>query len=768
MFLGIRSYRPTTDFNRHMFTSEPWSLFGFALTTNAIGAYFAFRATPHAFYGNWLTVGAYVLASLINCVGLMLMLKDRYGTDNLGERLAESLLLAFALTFGIWATYEVHTVGLGGVPNLVGFSNALRLIVMTMFDVISIVFAWQIVISFTNQPRSYRLIVFGTLARTIGTAQILLFSETPDKYMLISQLSLLIYAGLFAFAALDPSMARHDEQWQMSLDRTMRWRYVFVGTSLIIGPLLTGVFIALIHTQLRAGTVLFGTAVLPMMIAGYILSLIRSGTTSEHQALHDDLTGLPNRPLLLTRLEAAFAALRKEDAIALLYIDLDRFKTVNDSLGHDAGNQLLQQASSRLINSVDHGDTVARLSGDEFVVLLLHPTGEESAMRVADKILDEFRNPFELSRRQKVFITPSIGIAFSDQEANTPEILLANADTALYQAKERGRNRCEIFDPDMHIRAQQRLTLESAMRGAIEHNQFVLHYQPKVDLVSGNIMGVEALIRWNHPEFGLLGPGEFISIAEDTGLIGPLGEWVIYEACRQAQHWVSIDFPAVAIAVNLSPRQFQVSPIADVVARALRTTELSPSLLELEITETLAFYGADDAIATLYELRDIGVSCTIDDFGTGYSSLSYLSRFPIDRLKIDKSFVNQITENNGEAPLVSAIIAMAHSLGLEVVAEGVERRDQVAFLQQHGCDQIQGNLFSRPLPPEEVETLIMLEHVAGGEGRLSLPRQNVPQTNRFGINLPQPPSPAKPVPQSSESQTDNSGEQPSGAGKYGV
>jgi EAL domain-containing protein (putative c-di-GMP-specific phosphodiesterase class I) len=361
-------------------------------------------------------------------------------------------------------------------------------------------------------------------------------------------------------------------------------------------------------------------------------------------------------------------------------------------------------------------DTVARLGGDEFVVFLPELAEPGEAATVAAKVLERFEEPFSLAGH-RLFASPSIGVAVFPEDGHDADSLLKNADTAMYRAKQRGRRTFCTYDRSMNDHAHERLALESRLHTAIERDELRLHYQPKIHLPTGRVTGMEALLRWEHPDLGLLEPSAFISLAEESGLIVPVGEWALQEACRQNHAWTKAGFEPLVVAVNLSLRQFQQGGIEDMTARVLRSTGLDPSLLELEVTESLAMQDPDLVRSTLLDLREMGVTCSIDDFGTGYSGLSHLTRFPIDKLKIDKSFVATIDVDR-DAPIVVAVVALAHGLGLEVVAEGVETDEQLARLLELGCDEMQGYLFSRPLPPERFEQLLMLEAIAPGPGRL--------------------------------------------------
>jgi len=428
--------------------------------------------------------------------------------------------------------------------------------------------------------------------------------------------------------------------------------------------------------------------------------------TIRHLAYHDGLTGLPNRTLFEDRLTVTLAqARRKSRLAAVMFLDLDRFKVVNDTVGHAVGDSLLQSVAERLKGLVREGDTVARVGGDEFTVLLPEVGQVEDAVEVADRILETLRQPWRLNGHE-FHITTSIGIAMCPGDGDDAESLLRNADTAMYRAKDRGRDNYKLYAPAMNSRIAERLALENSLRHALERGEFVVHYQPQVNIEAGRIVGVEALVRWQHPERGLVSPLEFIPVAEETGLIVPLGAWVLRTACAQNRAWQDAGLPPMRMAVNLSARQFQRHDLLETVAAALEETGLSPQYLQLEITEGVAMQDVDVTLAILRELREAGVQIAIDDFGTGHSSLSYLKRFPIDVVKIDQSFVQDLTVDPNDAAIASTIIVMAHALNLKVIAEGVETAEQLAFLRERDCDEMQGFLFSRPAPAAELDQML--------------------------------------------------------------
>ena len=424
-----------------------------------------------------------------------------------------------------------------------------------------------------------------------------------------------------------------------------------------------------------------------------------------HMAHHDALTGLPNRSLFRDRLTHAMAqADRYHQKLAVMFLDLDRFKAINDTLGHNVGDQLLKIAAERLRSCVRDSDTVARLGGDEFTVVVEDIVEDHDAAAVAQKILDTLSQPFNLYGHE-VFISVSVGVTLYPSDDENADNLLRNADSAMYRAKEFGRNNFQFYVAEMNIKARERLMLESSLRRALDRDEFMLYYQPRVSLLSGRVIGAEALMRWRHPELGLVPPSEFIPILDETGMIIPVGDWALREACRQNREWQDMGLPPIRVAVNLSVRQFIQKDLADTIVRALDAANLSAEHLEVEITEDLFLEHNQTNIITLARLKNMGIHISIDDFGTGYSSLSYLKRLPIDTLKIDQSFVRDIGDPDNKA-IASAIIAMASSLRLNVLAEGVETDEQLAFLRAQGCNEIQGFSFSHPLPADEFAQLL--------------------------------------------------------------
>jgi diguanylate cyclase (GGDEF)-like protein/PAS domain S-box-containing protein len=457
-----------------------------------------------------------------------------------------------------------------------------------------------------------------------------------------------------------------------------------------------------------------GAPILTIVQIADITEMKESRERMEKLAFYDTLTDLANRRLFNDRLEQAVKhAVRTGEPAALMYLDLDNFKRVNDTLGHEAGDELLRAVAERVRACVRDEDTVGRPGGDEFTILLNQVRGARGAGRVARKILASLDAPIRVGSHE-LRVTTSIGITLAPDDGRDPQTLMKNADLAMYRAKERGRDTHQFFSDDMNTRAMERLVLENELRVALRSDQFALYYQPKVQLDTGRVVGLEALVRWHHPERGLLPPDTFIQVAEESGLIVGLGEWSLREACRQLSILHELDGEPVHVAVNLSARQFADPGLRKLVNRALTESSLAPRWLELEITETMLMEDIEEAILTLDALQDLGVALAIDDFGTGYSSLNYLKRLPIDHVKVDRSFVSDIPRNADDMAITAAVIAMAHQLNLSVVAEGVETREQMAFLCEHRCEFGQGYLFGPPLPFERVKDLIRSGTVLAG------------------------------------------------------
>jgi diguanylate cyclase (GGDEF)-like protein/PAS domain S-box-containing protein len=426
----------------------------------------------------------------------------------------------------------------------------------------------------------------------------------------------------------------------------------------------------------------------------------------EHEANYDALTQLVNRNVLKDRISQAIASSRRHNTeFTVGFMDLDNFKFINDSLGHGIGDELLKSASRRLATCMRAQDTIARYGGDEFAFVLIDTASEENVAILMDRILKTIERPFEIGEH-RLFISCSVGVGFYPKDGDDADTLLKNADTAMYRAKESGRNNYQFYTPSMNERVRERLSLEAKLRQALNNEEFALHYQPKIDLASGMVVGIEALLRWNPTDGDAVSPASFIPLAEETGLIVPIGEWVLDTACAHNKQMQEFGLPPIGVAVNISARQFDANTLRKSIVRALDTSGLDARYLELELTESLVMQNPDEVTRILLELREMGLRLAIDDFGTGYSSLSQLQRFPLDRLKIDQSFVRDIGADPNDAIIARAVISLGHSLGMSVIAEGVSNEEQLAFLRANGCDEMQGYLYSRPLPFKELMGLL--------------------------------------------------------------
>jgi diguanylate cyclase (GGDEF)-like protein/PAS domain S-box-containing protein len=457
-----------------------------------------------------------------------------------------------------------------------------------------------------------------------------------------------------------------------------------------------------------------------------VIALIRDITdrkNAEEQiaylAYHDSLTGLPNTRLFKDRLIQSIASAKRNNRLlAVLFLDLDRFKIINDTMGHGVGDKLLQETSSRLLECVrdsdsvglnavnDFGSSVARMGGDEFTIMLEGVDSIQAVSLVAQRLIDKVSEPVNLDGLD-VYTSTSIGVALYPNDGDCVESLLGNADAAMYHAKDQGKNNFQFYTESMNEASAERLEMENSLHKALTNNEFVLYYQPQVDVVSGKVIGMEALIRWQHPENGFISPAIFIPLAEDTGLVVEIGTWVIREACQQLASWIRAGFKPVKISVNLSAKQLQVPGLDLLISETLKEMNVPVEYLSVELTETAIIVEPEIALKRLNKIKSLGIQLSLDDFGTGYSSLSYLRRFPIDTLKIDQVFIRDIKVDHEAAALVKAIISMAHSLGMNVVAEGVETQDQLEFLAANACDMIQGYLFSKPAPAEELNHMLV-------------------------------------------------------------
>jgi diguanylate cyclase (GGDEF)-like protein len=471
--------------------------------------------------------------------------------------------------------------------------------------------------------------------------------------------------------------------------------------------------------HLSVWTMLLGLVIFGFLRYVPLRALDRALKEVSYLASHDPLTDLPNRTLFRDRLQRALAqSERRDDRVAVLCFDLDHFKDVNDTLGHGIGDVLLGQVTDRVSKLIRPSDTLARLGGDEFAVIQAELDQPDGVAVLAQRIIDALAEPFELSGHE-VVIGASVGIALYPEDQTDPDHLLRNADLALYRAKAEGRGVYRFFEEDMNLRLQQRKSLEAALRRALAEDQFELHYQPQVGLDGERVKGVEALIRWHHPERGVVSPGDFIPLAEETGIIIPITEWVLRRACLDTRDWGQL-----SVAVNLSPAVFKHQDLVGMIAGILEETGFDPRRLELEITETSLLQDADRALATLTALKELGVRVAMDDFGTGYSSLSYLQRFPFDKIKIDRSFVSKLTDDTDAVAIISAVINLGRNLGMSTTAEGVETSDQAVFLTGQGCEEVQGFYYARPMPAAEMATLVAAAEAEAEEATGKLGRRS--------------------------------------------
>jgi len=689
---------------RNLRSSGPWWLLAAGIAVLAATSAGTSAAPRHGGFTALVAVAAYPLLGL----GLLRLLSARLPHRS-ADVLAQAGMVATVVGFGFAAVLAPQ------LHDRLASPYALAILALPALDAALLVIAVRVLVLPGDRLFVSRAVVLAVsyllgahMAAAMGT-----FSgwAVPDGVVRV----LLVCSFTFwAAGALDPSMRRLADPLAEDPPTFSTIHFVLIE----VGMLATPILVALCA---RRGTVITaGAAVAAGMVSGvlaaYVGHLLWQRGALERSALHDPLTGLANRTLFADRVARAIAHARRHDLpVAVLLVDLDHFKRVNDSMGHSAGDVLLREVARRLQTSVREEDTVARLGGDEFAVLLPHVAGIEAAAFVGARLLATFAAPVTIAEQQ-IMVTASIGLSVYPDDGPDLEALIEGADAAMYRAKEQGRNTVEIFSPALLTQAHERLALESALRLAVDSNELVLHYQPKVDLRTGAICGAEALVRWNHPEKGLLFPGHFVPLAEQSGLMVSMGEYVIAAALEQLQTWRAGGLPPLVMSVNISARQLR-SGLADYVARALRMAGVDPRALELELTESAAVESLDLTTAELSELRAIGVRCSIDDFGTGYCGLSYLSRLPIDVLKIDRSFINAMSA--ADASIVKAIIALGHSLGLRVVAEGVETPEQLAYLVERDCDEVQGYLFSKPVPADEF-TRLLIEHIPGGPGRLPI------------------------------------------------
>ncbi|HEU5085299.1 MAG TPA: EAL domain-containing protein [Acidimicrobiales bacterium] len=718
--VGIRGwYRTTAVLSSRGRTG--WLLLGIASALVAVGSIAADHTSP-------TLADAATLAGWATCAAATLQLIGGRVRGRWIDAVVEALLVAAPIA------YLAVAFALDQRPAAMSLTDGVMGIIALASGAVLVVVAMHLRDVHPRQQSTAHLVLLGAVAllalHLVRGGSMLAGADDVPVLDAVWTAAAALPALLWACATLGAECQEQPERIEALPTPLTHARLGVVALSVAVGPMVLAVRVA---TSRGGGITAYaaGAVAVAGVAVAYLVRMVEQRARVEHLALHDDLCDLPNRVLLGDRIESALAhAPRTGTSVALLFLDLDRFKTINDSLGHATGNDLLRAVAGRLTTHVRRGDTVARLGGDEFAILLPGLADTTAAATVAQHLLEAFQEPFDLAGRQ-IFVSPSIGVSLHPHDAADAEELLRNADAAMYRSKARGRNTFEVYTHELNERAQRTLTMESYLHKAVERDELVLHYQPKVELRTGQIVGMEALLRWQHPDLGLLPPGEFIPLAEETGLIVPLGEWALVEACTQTQRWMRAGHQPLTVAVNLSARQFQHQRVGDLVARALRASHLDPRALELELTESLALQDPDSIVATLADLKDIGVQCSIDDFGTGYSGLQYLTRFPIDKLKIDRFFISEISSGDN-ARIVSAVIALAHNLQLEVIAEGVETDEQLQFLVDNGCDEMQGFLFSRPVPPDDFEALLVdtpdIVGQVASERRLRVVRDRPPAT----------------------------------------
>jgi diguanylate cyclase len=681
-------------------------------------------------YNHWVVLLSVVVAILASYTALDLASRLTVST---GTAAAAWLLGgAFAMGMGVWS---MHFIGMLAFSLPIPMAYDMGITLASML--IAIVVSGFALFTVTRHSLSLRNLAAGGVLMGIGISSMHYTGMAAMEVLPGIRYDALLFALSVAIAIAASTTAL----WMSFTLRSRGTRRVYarLGSAVIMGLAIAGMHYTgmaaagfapdticlsgpLANNSWMAATlavitllILCGTLSLSVLdarmeskTAQMASSLKEANAELQHLVLHDTLTKLPNRLLLEDRVQQAVEECQRSNGqCAVLFVDLDRFKTLNDSLGHFAGDTVLRTVAERLRATVRQEDTVSRLGGDEFVVLLKHVALASEAGDVARKIMDALSRPIVLDEHE-LRIGSSIGISVYPLHGDNSVRLISNADAAMYHVKKTGRSNAAFFTPEMSNFFPKRLALESELRMALEKNQFVLHYQPKVDMRSGRIVGMEALVRWQHPRRGLIAPSEFIPFAEETGLIVPLGTWVLREACLQNRAWQKLGIRDLVVAVNISGLQFRQADLVETVAKALLACGLAARYLELEITESVIMHNASEAVVMLEQLHRMGVCLSIDDFGTGYSSLGYLKRFPIHTLKIDQSFIRDLVAGSDDAAIVQAIIALAHGLRLRVVAEGVEREDQLEFLRGLGNDEYQGFLYSKPLPACEVERRLLL------------------------------------------------------------
>lgn len=654
-----------------------------------------------------LRVAVFFVATVAAVIGISGLIAHRLGSrPEITDR--ETAIVSAGLTMMFFVLIAQPMDG-DSVQDLLRSVISSTSVGLAMFAVL--IFLWLIghdkaVVSL---PMILTAISAVTLVLMAAVMLVLVVADDPSSSFLFLFVPALatIGATTAASAYLHNDCANAYAPALMTISEVNVRRSLISFSVVLVGPVLIGID-QLTDLELSLPIITVGSSALSLVVAIHLLGLVRRWVAVEHQGQHDPLTNLPNRPLFFSRLEMAIESARLRDArFVTMFLDLDRFKAVNDTLGHDAGDELLRQVADRLNEAslrVGANLTVARLGGDEFAILVPAVKDARHSHAVGRLFLDQFLEPFDVGLRD-IYVTPSIGIAEFPRDGDSVEELIENADTAMFEAKERGRNMVVSYSPEQRVPGAHRLEIEAALHRALENDELQLHYQPQIDIRTGQIFAVEALLRWEHPSLGMISPEKFVPVAEESTLIDSIGQWILDEACRTAAGWADDGLPLINVAVNLSPRQFQKSVhLLDNVTRALRSSGLPPGRLELELTETIALEKPEEVNATLSRFREMGIRTAIDDFGVGHTGLDYLDRIIVDTLKIDRSFINRIGESG--APLVTAVISLARGLNLDVIAEGVETRAQVNFLKSHGCRYMQGFLFSKPLTATQLEQVL--------------------------------------------------------------
>ena len=614
-------------------------------------------------YNVSMTLGSLAIGIAISGFALIIAARPRMS-------LAQLVLSALIMGFGISA---MHYSGMSAIQIMPMITYELKLLLASIVIAIVASFVALGIFRYLSSGRSWRIHVM-----RVGAAIVMGFAICGMHYTGMA-------ASRFAPGSYCLTGTSTDSSW-----------LAITIALLTLGVLTITIILLVYDSHLRRSRT-------------HSRELQKANAQLQHVATHDALTGLPNRVLLADRLEQAIAqAERDSSSFALMMVDLDRFKSINDSLGHQAGDALLTEVAHRLRSVLRKADTLARIGGDEFVIVLSATNSSHDAEAVIRIIRQRISLPMKLGGLD-VQTSPSIGVSIYPHDGTDAQTLLKHADAAMYHAKKMGRNTFQFFAPAMNAFTKERLELESDLHSALRNGEFELYYQPKVEIKTGHVGSAEALIRWNLPKRGLMLPGDFIPLAEETGIILQIGEWVLYEACRQVAAWHRIGFPDLCIAVNLSSQQFRQENLVHIVEAALAQSQLEAHFLELELTETAVMQDPEQSATTLRKLSGLGVLISVDDFGTGYSSLSYLRRFPLDTLKIDRAFISEIARCDDDAQIVRAIVSLAHSLRLVVIAEGVETTEQLDFLREVGCDQYQGYYFSKPVKADNFESIMKRE-----------------------------------------------------------